>query len=144
MHEIVGDLWQENAEGAAVAITTNGVANKVGQAIMLLGCERQARDRFPNLLQTLGSLIRQHGNHVFDLGHQIVSFPIEEDPYQVPEMGLIDQSCRELVDLAGYKGWQKIVVPRPGCGAGGLAWQEAKMIQVRRFDEGFHVITVEK
>ena len=141
MREIVGDLWQEHAGGAIVAITTNGMVNRVSRAVMPRGCARQARERFPDLLQTLGSLLRQHGNHVFDLGNHIVSFPVEEDPYQVPEMRLIDQSCRELVELADYKGWQKVVVPRPGCGGGGLQWTEVKTILERHFDERFHVIT---
>jgi hypothetical protein len=111
---------------------------------MLRGCARQAREHFPELMKTLGSLISQHGNHVFDLGHQIVSFPVETDPYQVPEMGLIEQSCRELVELADYKGWQKVVVPRPGCGGGGLEWLEVKTILERYFDERFHVITIQE
>lgn len=144
MKEIIGDMWQEHAEGAVVAITTNGAVNKVGKATMLRGCARQARARYPDLLQTLGALIRQHGNHVFDLGHQIVSFPVEVDPYQVPEMRLIEQSCRELVELADYKGWQKIVVPRPGCGSGGLNWPEIKTLLERHFDERFHVITIQE
>lgn len=144
MREIFGDLWQHHIEGAVVAITTNGMVNKVGSAVMLRGCARQARDRFPALLKTLGSLIKQHGNHVFDLGHQIVSFPVEEDPYQVPEMRLIDQSCRELVKLVDYKGWQKVVVPRPGCGGGGLEWTDVRTVLARHFDERFYVITVEE
>jgi len=77
-----------------VAITTNGAVNKVSMAILLHGCVRQARDRYPELLQTSGALIRRHGNHVFDLGHQIVSFPVEADPDQFLEMLLIEQSCR--------------------------------------------------
>jgi len=144
MKEIIGDMWQEHAEGAVVAITTNGAVNKVGRAVMLRGCARQAREHSPELMKTLGSLISQHGNHVFDLGHQIVSFPVETDPYQVPEMGLIEQSCRELVELADYKGWQKVVVPRPGCGGGGLEWLEVKTILERHFDERFHVITIQE
>ena len=142
MHELVGDLWTEHACGAVVAITTNGTVNKVGRAIMLNGCARQARERFPEILKTLGSLLGQHGNHVFDLGHRIVSFPVEVDPHQVPETRLIDQSCRELVQLADYKGWQKIVVPRPGCGGGGLEWRDVKIILARHFDERFHIITI--
>ena len=144
MREIVGDLWQEHASGAVVAITTNGDVNRFGKAVMQRGCARQARERFPDLLKTLGSLIRQHGNHVFDLGHHIVSFPVEKDPYQVPDMRLIDQSCRELVELVEYKGWQKIVVPRPGCGGGGLEWSEVRTILLRHFDKRFHVITAEE
>ncbi len=141
MHELIGDLWAEHARGAVVAITTNGIVNKVGRAVMPRGCARQARERFPEILKTLGSLLRQHGNHVFDLGHQIVSFPVEMDPYQVPEMPLIERSCRELVELADYKGWQKVAIPRPGCGGGGLQWADVKTILERHFDDRFHVIT---
>lgn len=141
MREIVGDLWQEHTEGAVVAITTNGMTNKVGRPVMPCGCARQAQERFPDLLKTLDALLCQHGNHVFDLGHQIVSFPVEEDPYRVPELRLIERSCLELVELADYKSWQKIVVPRPGCGAGGLQWSEVKAILERYFDDRFQVIT---
>ena len=50
MKEIVGDMWSEHAQGAVVAITTNGAVNKVGEAIMLRGCARQARNRYPDTL----------------------------------------------------------------------------------------------
>ena len=60
------------------------------------------------------------------------------------EMSLIEQSCRELVELTDYKGWQKVVVPRPGCGGGGLEWEEVKTILERHFDERFHVITIQE
>lgn len=141
MFEITGDLWAEHGDGAVVAITTNGMVNKVGRAVMLRGCARQARERFPDILKTLGSLLSRHGNHVFDLGHQVVSFPIEDDPYQIADLRLIEQSCRELVELTDYKGWQKVVVPRPGCGGGGLEWSDVRKILIRHFDERFHVIT---
>jgi hypothetical protein len=107
------------------------------------GCARQARDRYPYLLQTLGSMLKQHGNHVYDLGNRVVSFPVEENPYQIPELSLIEQSCCELVELADYKGWQKVVVPRPGCGGGGLIWGDVKPILEKYFDDRFHVISME-
>lgn len=143
MIEIVGDLWDEHASGAVVAVTTNGVVNKVGRAEMPRGCARQARDRYPYLLQALGSMLKQHGNHVYDLGNRVVNFPVEVSPYQNPELSLIEQSCSELVALADYKGWHKVVVPRPGCGGGGLAWGDVKPILEKHFDDRFHVITME-
>jgi hypothetical protein len=143
MNEIVGDLWHEHAAGAVVAITTNGMVTKSGKSIMPRGCARQAADRYPELTRLLGSLLINHGNHVFDLGRKLVSFPVEEDPYRNPEMRLIEQSCRELVELTDYKGWQKVVVPRPGCGGGGLSWSDVRPVLERYFDERFHVISME-
>lgn len=143
MLEITGNLWSEHAAGAVVAITTNGQVTRKGDVLMLRGCARQARERYPDIPRTLGGLIRQHGSHVFDLGRRIVSFPVEEDPYQIPDLKLIEQSCRELVELTDYKQWRKVVVPRPGCGGGGLAWSEVRPMLERHFDQRFHIITQE-
>lgn len=144
MHEIVGDIWEEHARGSVVAITTNGMLSRDGKAVMLRGCARQARDRFPDLPQILGEQLLNHGNHVFDLGRRVVSFPVEADPYRNPELGIIEESCRELVDLADYKDWQKIVVPRPGCGAGGLEWTLVRPVLQRYFDARFYVIKMQE
>lgn len=143
MQEMTGELWREHTSGAVVAITTNGMVTRSGKSLMLRGCARQASVKFPELVRILGSLLLNHGNHVFDLGRRIVSFPVEEDPYQNPQLPLIEQSCRELVELADYKGWQKIVVPRPGCGGGGLAWSEVRPILQKYFDDRFLVISME-
>lgn len=143
MNEIVGDLWQEHAGGAIIAITTNGQVTKGGKAVMLRGCARQAADKYRELATILGNLIVNHGNHVFDLGRRIVSFPVEADPYQNPDKKLIEQSCRELIELVEYKRWQKVVVPRPGCGGGGLSWSEVRPILEKHFDERFYIISKE-
>lgn len=141
MREVVGDLWTWHGLGAVVAVTTGGAVDRHGCAQMPRGCARQARERFPSLAWTLGGLLRQHGNHVFDLGHRVVSFPVENSPFEVPDLQLIRQSCRELVALADYKGWAEIIVPRPGCGGGGLSWTDVRPILLAQFDERFGVIT---
>ena len=144
MNEIVGDLWAEHVTGAFVVVTTNGLLTKSGKSIMPRGCARQAADRYPEIRQTLGRLLLNHGNHVFDLGRRIVSFPVEEDPYQNPDIRLIEQSCKELVDLVNDKDWQKIVVPRPGCGGGGLSWADVEPVLEKYFDDRFYVISMEE
>ncbi len=143
MDEICGNLWDEHTQGAVVAITTNGLVSKSGRCPMPRGCARQAAERYPELPGTLGRLILERGNHVFNLGHRLVSFPVEEDPYRNPELGLIERSCRELVALADATNWNKIVVPRPGCGGGGLQWGDVRPILQRYFDTRFYVISME-
>ena len=141
MKEISGDLWDYHRQGLVVAITTGGQLEKGGYCAMPRGCARQAKDRFDGLSWTLGQQILMHGNHVFDLGHRIVSFPVEESPFEVPDVRLIERSCRELVELADYKGWQQVVVPRPGCGGGGLLWEEIKPKLEILFDDRFLIIS---
>lgn len=140
MRECVGDIWEYAARGARVAITTNGSQTRAGRAIFGRGVARQAAELNPELAETLGRLLAQQGNHVFDLGHGIVSFPVEETPWSLPDLRLIARSAQELRQLADLSGWQQIVVPRPGCGGGGLAWQDVKPLLEACFDDRFVVI----
>jgi len=140
MTEITGDLW-DCLGTAVVAVTTCGQTDRRGRAILLRGCGRQARERFPDLPERLGLLLQGGGNHVHDLGGGLVSFPVEEGPYDVPDLRLIERSCRELVALADAQGWTDIVVPRPGCGGGGLRWEEVRPVLARHFDGRFRVIS---
>jgi hypothetical protein len=141
MREIVGDLWVEHRRGAIVAITTGGMVDRYGRCLMPRGCARQAKERFPDLPHLLGELLRTRGNHVFDLGRRIVSFPVETSPYNRPDPHLVERSSRELVVLADRLRWRRLVVPRPGCGGGGLEWADVRPILERHFDERFRVIT---
>ena len=112
MNEQVGDLWRLHVKGAVVAITTGGLVSKKGECAMPRGCARQAKDRFPGLAAQLGQLITAHGNHVYDLGQRIVSFPVENSPYEVPELAIIERSCQELVQLADDKREHNFELPR--------------------------------
>lgn len=141
MKEIHGDLWDYHRQGLVVAITTGGLVEPGGLCAMPRGCARQARDRFEGLAWILGQQILACGNHVFDLGQRIVSFPVENSPFEVPDIRLIERSCRELVELTDFKGWQQVVVPRPGCGCGGLLWPEVKPKLEKIFDARFLIIS---
>lgn len=140
MIEITGDIWDH--QGAAViAITTNGRVTRDGRAIFGKGCARQAAARFPDLSRRLGEHLLAGGNHVYDLGDGIVNFPVEESPWSLPDLRLIRRSAAELRGLADREGWPLIVVPRPGCGGGGLPWREVRPLLEDHFDERFRVIT---
>lgn len=140
MLETVGDIWEYGATGVIV-ITTNGSLTRDGRAIFGRGVARQAALRHPGLAEKLGSFLAEQGNHVFDLGEGIVSFPVEETPWSLPDLRIVARSARELRTLADVSGWQQIVVPRPGCGGGGLAWKDVKPLLETCFDHRFIVIS---
>ena len=140
MLETVGDIWKYSASGIIV-ITTNGSLTRDGRAIFGRGVARQAALRVPGLAEKLGRLLAERGNHVLDLGCGIVSFPVEETPWSHPDPRLIARSALELRLLADRSGWQLIVVPRPGCGGGGLLWQDVRPLLETCFDHRFLVIS---
>ena len=141
MLEAVGDIWEHAVRGEIVAITTNGSLTPDGRAIFGRGVARQAGLRYPGLAEKLGRLLSEGGNHVFDLGCGIVTFPVEETPWSHPDLRIIARSAQELRSLVDRSGWASIVVPRPGCGGGGLAWQDVQPFLDCCFDQRFLIIS---
>ena len=139
MQEVTTDIWSYLGQ-AMIAITTNGSRTADGRAILGRGVARQAEARFPGLRTRLGELLQTGGNHVHDIGFGLVSFPVEESPWSLPDLRLIARSATELRDLADQRQWQRIVVPRPGCGGGGLHWIEVRPLLCSHFDERFIVV----
>ena len=140
MRETEGNIWNYLGN-AIIAITTNGSLAGNGDAVFGRGCARQALEHFPDLKRRLGGLIHDAGNHVHYLGDGIVSFPVEWTPWENPDLSLIARSARELRDLADRLGWSRVVVPRPGCGNGGLDWREVRPLLEAALDDRFLVIT---
>ena len=139
MQEVIGDLWDYQGR-AVLALTTNGSLSRDQRAILGRGCARQAGERFPDLAERLGALLHERGNHVHELGDNLVSFPVEETAWSLPDPRLIRRSAQELRALADRAGYKLILVPRPGCGYGGLSWPEVRPLLADLFDERFLVI----
>jgi hypothetical protein len=140
MLETIGDIWEHADSGSILAITTNGSLTPDGRAVFGRGVARQALERFPELAGKLGSLLSAQGSHVYYLDNGIVSFPVEETAWSQPDLRIIARSALELRQLADLSGWQRIVVPRPGCGGGGLAWRDVQPLLLPWFDDRFVVI----
>ena len=113
MQEIIGNFWDYHNQSHIIAITTNGFVKSSGECVMGRGCAREARDTFPGIAKRLGSLIKEHGNHVYYLGLGIVSFPVKHNWWENADPALIERSAKELVGLADKDGWKSIIIPRP-------------------------------
>src|SRR5439155_3761011 len=111
--QTTGDLWRLPAD--ARCITTNGAVRKDGCAIMGRGVAAQAKERWPAVPKWLGDSITSLGNHVDDffLRHNdpdmapLVAFPVKHHWQQAADLDLILRSCRELMDLADERPWQR-------------------------------------
>ena len=139
MIEHCGDIWEHVGQGV-IAVTTSGSVTRKGKAVMTRGVASQAARRFPDLPEALGLLLQSSGNHVHPLGNGIVSFPVEASAWEWPDLRLISRSARELRQLADREGWEKVLVPRPGCGGGGLDWREVRPLLEEHFDARFVIM----
>lgn len=57
------------------------------------------------------------------------------------QLPLIAQSAYALEHVTDQMGWTKVVLPRPGCGAGDLRWEEVKPVLDPILDDRFAIIT---
>ena len=141
MLEAVGDIWKHAGHGETIVITTNGSLTRDGRAVFGRGVAKQAALLHPWLAGKVGRLLAERGNHVFDLECGIVTFPVEETAWSQPDLRIIARSAAELRLLADQTGWRQVVVPRPGCGGGGLAWRDVRPLLEACFDHRFLVIS---
>jgi len=156
MREDRGNLWTYPAD--AVIITTNGVVKSDGSAVMGGGCAKEARDYFPGLDAKLGKLLQRVGNVPVCLGTwksyqggitTLFTFPTKHNWKATSSMDLIEASARELVrsvdimskfsDNPNYM--KTMVLPRPGCGLGGLDWKDVGPMLHGILDDRFVCLT---
>ena len=62
----------------------------------------------------------------------------------VADMDIIKQSCLEIVELTERMGWKKVIIPKPGCGAGELSWEVVKPEIEVLLDDRFYIIDYRK
>lgn len=147
MQELKGDLWQlwdaPNANVKLLCITTNGYVKPNGRAVMGRGCALEMKTRFFDSDQTLGALIKKNGNHVQKFltwrGHRVLSFPVKHNWWEKADIELIKRSCNEL--MAYRECWEQVFLPRPGCGNGGLSWEEVKPIIAPLLSDNIWVVS---
>lgn len=156
MKEIIGDMFSDRIakQFDVICITTSGSIKTNGKAVMGAGNAKEARDTFYDIDGTLGELILKNGNNVqfiqkmfIPITHKIysvslLSFPTKYHWHEKSDLHLIERSIHQLVQLVTNTiGWNKVLLPRPGCQNGKRKWlSEVKPILKRHLDDKFSVI----
>lgn len=139
------DLWTAGADADAVVITTNGTITGRGLGVMGRGCALEATQRWPRLQRRLGFYLKTYGNNVGILmpppPMTLVVFPVKHAWMEKADLVLIDRSVKQLVDLTTRLRWDHVVLPRPGCGNGGLTWEAVRPVLVDQLDDRFLVVS---
>lgn len=146
MQEISGDIWELDCRYRV--ITTNGVVNSSGKAIMGKGIALQAKNRYLdhyphiNIDVILGKLIKAHGNHVYFICDNLISFPTKHHWRENSDIELIRRSAIELVTLLGPRlNCDDIVLlPPVGSGNGRLEWKNVKRVITPILDDHYYVV----
>jgi hypothetical protein len=152
------DIWNTIDSVDILCITTNLCTNSKGEAIMGRGIAAEAKARYPDCAQVLGTLLLQGNNQPCKIAQdgrtEIWSFPTKNkiSPYEelLPRYknkntqgtfpGWMGKSSLERIALSASQlrttTKNKIVaLPKPGCGNGGLNWEDVKQVLDRILPE---------
>lgn len=153
MKQVFGDLWAlwSSKMYDAVCITTNGAVRVDGACVMGRGCAKEFAERFPDGPFDLGQLIDMNGNITQVIYRNLendkeatVAFPVKHLWHEAADIELIQESAKQLVELADKYKWEKVLLPRPGCGNGKLEWGIVAPIIGEILDDRFDVVTWRK
>lgn len=127
LNEIIGDVWNFADKDTIVCILTNNTVLKNGCNVMGAGIALEAKNRVKDLEKICGKAIVD--NELFLVkdpvsGAWLIRFPTK---YKVDDrtadIDLIRESLEALTAIAKTYPNKKILLPRPGCGCGGLSWE---------------------
>jgi hypothetical protein len=143
-----GNIWDfYGSQNNWIGVTTNGFVKNNGRCVMGRGIAQQARDKFKDLDLHVGKLILEYGNKVFLIEHlNLFTFPVKHKWMEKADPVLIERSCQQLKEaLDNYRGLpiQDVFIVPPGCGNGGLTWEEVEPIMEKYFGDDNRITVVD-
>ena len=167
MKETRGDLFELYDQGKTIAITTNGYIRKDGCAVMGRGVAYQAKVKFRGIERTLGKKIKANGNVVQFIIPRVLAFPVKPE-YGIADKGKsnvvkhmrnkfyegdevpgwamvasldrIGLSLADLWLLYDQKKFDRVYMPRAGCGAGELNWRRDVRPLISKMPDWVYVV----
>lgn len=166
MREAQGNIWDMVGEGDAIVITINGDLTKEGRLVMGAGIALEAKQRIKGIDRIWGDYVARKGLHVtglfpvhFNPRWDAYAFPTKYHWRDKADIDLIVESAKQLVEIEAKeqavverlrysqpdKQWNdvhpNIWLPRPGCGYGGLRWEDVKPLLDPILDDRYVAVT---
>lgn len=165
MREAKGNIWDMLHSREAVVVTINGDLTKTGRLVMGKGIALEAKTRIKGVDRVLGDAVASHGLQTLILSPanymprwDLYAFPTKHHWRDKADPDLIVKSAHELVylvekelmmvsayiaDHPGYPPlYPNIYLPRVGCGAGGLRWEDVKPLIDPILDDRYVAVTM--
>jgi len=145
MKEITGNIWDQPA--TIICITTNEIVRTDGALVMGRGIAKQCVRRNPGIQFYFGELVKNNGS-IFQVtqyldrpsGRLLALFPVKQHWKQYAKLAIIEQSAAALGNFAYHQRDTIFLLPRPGCGNGGLEWDEVKPRIEQLLPDNVHIV----
>jgi hypothetical protein len=140
--KIVAERWKE------VPLALGNKITKKGNRVNLIG-QIKIEDRkfflvsFP-VKPVTASCKPDKSNVVYHMREKFKNTECVPGWACLADLAIIEESAKQLVELTNKKGWEMVVVPRPGIGAGELSWEVVRPVIYGLLDDRFHCIALQK
>lgn len=156
MIEVEGDYWELAKSHNTLVCTINMVVKTNGELVMGKGIALEFAKRYPFLQDDFGKQIKKNLTLSNPNITPIVSTSSDDIEYEKLLVGLptkihwqdkstlflVDHSLhslRQFIDSLASAKHRKVLMTRPGCGNGGLAWDDVMPLCARYLDERFTI-----
>lgn len=144
MIEIKQDLFSVDLKkNDCIVITTNNVLNSRGELVMGAGIAKKAKEKWPKLPSVFGEELALNKLCNIDEYNIMFANTSMEGPSKIglkgpfilalqtkfhwkepSDLDLIVRSCKAMLKHGGA--FEKVYMSRPGCGNGGLKWENVR------------------
>ena len=146
LNEIKGNVWDLLDENSAVCILSNNTINEKQRASMGGGIAHEALVRNPDLDYYHALCIMRHEYYLGTdqpSGAMMVRFPTKYNVFDYKSsMTVIQNSLETLVQIMKQYPEVKFYLPRPGCGIGGLDWENQVKPLCEKYLDGLENIFI--
>ena len=124
LREIRGNIWDYANKNTVVCILVNNTNNH-GRNPMSGGIAKEALDRNPGINILVVESIK-HSSHSLGkdniTGAVLYRFTTKQEIWLPSTLDVIEHSLKHLVEYMKLMPYYTFLLPRPGCGFGGLDW----------------------